>query len=213
MRWFIASIFSSPRPAAKRSPYRSRLGVELLEDRLTPAGFFLTGVGGFTNPAEPNLRIYDSTNPAGGAASFRQPPGDIGTFPGFSGSVRVATGDVNGDGIGDFITAQGDGVGSGSQVRIFDGRSALFSGTAVQIASFFAYGNSAGASTTPDSTACPSTDIPASDRHANGSCTVARDGVRPGAGNLGPTWRNPEGARQVSPDRPRPDHIMDGRRR
>ncbi len=149
MRWSIASIFSSPRPAAKRSPYRSRLGVEHLEDRLTPAGFFLTGVGGFTNPAEPNLRIYDSTNPAGGASSFRQPPGDIGSFPGFSGSVRVATGDVNGDGVGDFITAQGDGLTSGSQVRIFDGASALFSGTAVEISSFFAYGNTAGAATTP----------------------------------------------------------------
>ncbi len=150
MRWSsIPSLFSRPKTAAKkRVPHRNPLRLELLEDRLTPAGFFLTGVGGFTNPAEPNLRIYDSTNASGGASSFLQPPGDIGSFPGFSGSVRVATGDINGDGIGDFITAQGDGAGSGSQVRIFDGNSALFSGTAVEISSFFAYGNSAGASTT-----------------------------------------------------------------
>ena len=150
MRWSILSLSSSPKTAAKkRVPHRNSLRLELLEDRLTPAGFFLTGVGGLTNPAEPNLRIYDSTNPAGGSQSFLQPPGDIGAFPSFSGSVRVATGDVNGDGIGDFITAQGDGADSGSQIRIFDGNSALFNGTAVEISSFFAYGNSAGASTTP----------------------------------------------------------------
>ncbi len=98
MRWSsIPSLFSRPKTAAKkRVPHRNPLRLELLEDRLTPAGFFLTGVGGFTNPAEPNLRIYDSTNASGGASSFLQPPGDIGSFPGFSGSVRVATGDING---------------------------------------------------------------------------------------------------------------------
>ena len=150
MRWTMASLFALTTPPVKKRPALSRwLKCEQLEDRLTPAGFFLTGVGGLTNPAEPNVRIYDSTDSAGGSQSFLQPPGDIGSFPGFSGSVRVATGDINGDGIGDFITAQGDGAGSGSRVRVFDGNSALFSGTAVEIASFFAYSDAAGASQNP----------------------------------------------------------------
>ena len=150
MRWSIPSLFSRPKTAAKkRAPHRNPLRLELLEDRLTPAGFFLTGVGGLTNPAEPNARIYDSTNPAGGSSSFLQPPGDIGSFPGFAGSVRVASGDINGDGIDDIVTAQGSGAGSGSQIRVFDGASAMFSGTRVEISSFFAYSDSAGASTNP----------------------------------------------------------------
>jgi len=149
MRWSISSLFSRPSTAKRNSPYRRRLGVEALEDRLTPAGFFLTGVGGLTNPAEPNVRIYDSTG-SGAASTFLNPPGDIAAFPGgFSGSVRVDSGDVNGDGIDDIITAQGDGAGSASMVKIFDGASALFSGTRVEIASFFAYSNAAGASQTP----------------------------------------------------------------
>ncbi len=149
MRWSISSLFARPTTAKRHSPYRRRLGVEALEDRLTPAGFFLTGVGGFTNPAEPNVRIYDSTG-SGAASTFLNPPGDIAAFPGgFSGSVRVDSGDVNGDGIDDIITAQGPGTGSASMVKIFDGSSALYSGTRVEIASFFAYSDQAGASQTP----------------------------------------------------------------
>ena len=126
-----------------------RLNVEPLEDRLTPAGFFLTGVGGVTAPAEPNVRTYDASTVAGGSSTFLTPPGDIGAFPGFTGAVRVANGDVNGDGIDDIIAAQGAGRTSGSQVRIFDGYSSLFLGTAVELASFFAFSNEAGASQTP----------------------------------------------------------------
>jgi hypothetical protein len=40
-------------------------------------------------------------------------------FPGMSGGVRVAVGDLNGDGLSEIIV----GVGSGSRVRIFDGES------------------------------------------------------------------------------------------
>ena len=52
-------------------------------------------------------------------------------FPGYQGSVRVATGDVNGDGIQDIIVAAG--AGGGPHVKIFDGAS----GQLVQ--SFFAF--------------------------------------------------------------------------
>jgi hypothetical protein len=55
--------------------------------------------------------------------------------PGFLGGVRVATGDVNGDGNPDIITAAGPG--GGPHVRVFDGRNGSpLPGT---IGSFFAY--------------------------------------------------------------------------
>ena len=160
MRWSMPTLFSRPKTAAKkRVPYRHPLRLELLEDRLTPAGFFLTGVGGLTQPNEANARIFDSTNPAGGSQTFLQPPADMTAFPGFTGSVRVASGDINGDGFDDIVCAQGAGPGSGSQVRVFDGARALgidkatglFVGTgaAVEIASFFVYSNADGVSQTP----------------------------------------------------------------
>ena len=126
-----------------------RLVLKTHEDRLTPAGFFLTGVGGITNPAEPNVRTYDSSTVAGGSSTQLNPPGDIVAFPGFAGSVRIANGDVNGDGVDDIIAAQGPGTGSASQIKIFDGYSSMYLGTAVEIASFYAYSNTAEASQTP----------------------------------------------------------------
>ncbi len=129
---------------------RKFLRLETLEDRLTPAGFFLTGVGGLTNPATPNVRVYDASPVPGGSSTYLNPPGDLAAFgPTFAGSVRVANGDVNGDGIDDIITAQGPGAGSASQVKIYDGRSALVGGVSIEIASFYAYSNEAGASQTP----------------------------------------------------------------
>ncbi|CAN5634739.1 hypothetical protein BH09PLA1_BH09PLA1_33180 [soil metagenome] len=52
-------------------------------------------------------------------------------YPGFTGGVRVAAGDVNGDGLADIIT--GVGAGAGPQVKVFD-RNGLN-----EIRSFFAY--------------------------------------------------------------------------
>jgi len=49
----------------------------------------------------------------------------------FTGGVRVATGDVNGDGLADIIT--GAGPGAGPHVKVFDGR------TGAELKSFFAY--------------------------------------------------------------------------
>jgi hypothetical protein len=52
--------------------------------------------------------------------------------PSYTGGVRVAAGDVNGDGTPDIVTGAGPGVGS--HVKVFDGN------TDAEIRSFFAYG-------------------------------------------------------------------------
>jgi hypothetical protein len=56
---------------------------------------------------------------------------DIKPYGGFTGGVRVALGDVNGDGVPDIITAPGPG--GGPQINIYDGQ------TGNLIRSFFAY--------------------------------------------------------------------------
>ena len=160
MLWDTTSLLSRPRrDVKKRTPHRNPLRLEQLEDRLTPAGFFLTGVGGLTNPATPFVRVYDGSDPSA-TSSILTPPGDLAAFnpdlflPGrgptpFINSVRVASGDVNGDGIDDIIAVQGPGGTSASLVHIFDGRQSLFNGLNIEIASFYAYSNEAGASQTP----------------------------------------------------------------
>jgi len=53
--------------------------------------------------------------------------------PSYTGGVRVALGDVNGDGYNDLIT--GTGVGGGPHIKVFN----LISGRPVEMASFFAF--------------------------------------------------------------------------
>ncbi len=76
------------------------------------------GVGG-------QLRVYNSKT---GAMLFGGP---IFPFGGFSGGVRVATGDVNGDGVQDVVAAAGPG--GGPQVNVYDGTNG------VKLYSFFAF--------------------------------------------------------------------------
>jgi hypothetical protein len=73
-----------------------------------------------------HVKAFDATNAA--TASFFAYPGA------FTGGVRVAAGDVNGDSLDDIITAAGPG-GNG-HVKAFNGTSSA------EIASFFAYGPS-----------------------------------------------------------------------
>jgi hypothetical protein len=80
----------------------------------------ITGVGS----GGPHVKVFDGQTGA-----------EIRSFfafgPGFTGGVRVAAGDVNGDGLADIIT--GAGPGAGPHVKVFDGL------TSAEIRSFFAY--------------------------------------------------------------------------
>ncbi len=59
--------------------------------------------------------------------------------PAFKGGVRIASGDVNGDGVNDVIVGSGDG--GGARVRVFDGRDLDKPGRPAQLFDFSAYGN------------------------------------------------------------------------
>jgi hypothetical protein len=72
----------------------------------------------------PHVRVFSAVN---GQEVF----GFYAYHAAFSGGVRVATGDVNGDGQADIITAAGRG--GGPHVRVFDGRNFT------EIAGFFAF--------------------------------------------------------------------------
>ncbi|MFL5328306.1 MAG: choice-of-anchor Q domain-containing protein [Gemmataceae bacterium] len=77
------------------------------------------------------VKVYDSTGKL---------VCDFDAYPGFNGGVRVATADINGDGIEDVIT--GAGPGGSPHVQVFDGK-LLANGIAERIVSalgsFFAY--------------------------------------------------------------------------
>ena len=91
----------------------SRLRIELLESREVPAGIPLVAFGADSG-AEPRLRILERQT---GQVKF-----DFLAFnAGFKGGVRVAIGDVNGDGQDDVIAATGPGVTP--IVKVFDGSS------------------------------------------------------------------------------------------
>lgn len=81
----------------------------------------ITGAGG---EAAPHVRVF-SGETGGELASF------FAYSATFTGGVRVASGDVNGDGFSDIVT--GAGAGGGPHVKVFDGQSG------VETASFFAY--------------------------------------------------------------------------
>lgn len=83
-------------------------------------------VTGPSSRMEPEVRVFDGQTRAM-IDSF------LAYDPTFMGGVRVATGDVNGDGTADIITAPGPGAGP--NIKVFDGTDLT-----VELHSFFAYG-------------------------------------------------------------------------
>ncbi len=75
--------------------------------------------------AGPHVKAFDGGTQAEVQSFFAYDPS-------FAGGVRVAAGDVNGDGVSDIIT--GAGPGAGPHVKVFDGR------THAELYNFFAYG-------------------------------------------------------------------------
>jgi hypothetical protein len=96
-------------------------GDDLIDVNLSAAADIVTGAG---DSAGPHVKVFSGVSAAESASFLAYPPT-------FQGGVRVASGDVNGDGFADVIT--GAGAGGGPHVKVFDGR------TGVQILSFLAY--------------------------------------------------------------------------
>src|SRR5262245_55290518 len=94
--------------ARMRRTDQFRPRVEELEDRVTPANLTLYAVGtDVGTPAE--VRVYNQF-----VLRFVLHP-----FGSFAGGVRVATGDLTGDGVDDIVAAAGPG--SAPVVKAFDG--------------------------------------------------------------------------------------------
>src|SRR5947209_4654632 len=81
--------------------FRSRFELEFLSERVVPSASHLYAVGQDIGGAS-LVRVYNEDG---------SPNRDLSPYPGFSGGARVATGDVNGDGIDDIAVAPGPGGG------------------------------------------------------------------------------------------------------
>lgn len=88
-----------------------KVSIEALENRFAPAGSIIATGAGFGGG--PNIRVFDAETAVERASFFAFDES-------FTGGVRVATGDMNGDGIADYIA--GAGPGAGPSLRIFSGK-------------------------------------------------------------------------------------------
>ena len=68
---------------------------------------------------EGRVRVWSGTGVLFASASLPSFVNDFIPYPGFTGGVNVAVGDVNGDGVPDIITAAGPG--GGPHIRVFNG--------------------------------------------------------------------------------------------
>jgi hypothetical protein len=99
-------------------------GGDTVDVNVIESDTIVTGAG---TGAGPHVKAFSGATTAETLSFFAYAPS-------FTGGVRVATGDINGDGVADIIT--GAGPGAGPHVRVFDGRDNS------ELRSFFAYGPS-----------------------------------------------------------------------
>src|SRR5579885_1584345 len=110
------------RTAVPRPRNRNRLDIERLEDRVVPTGTPAYAIGAAPG-GEPTVSVYDSGGQLVSSFDAYETT--------FTGGVRVAVADLNGDGTPDVVTAAGPG--GGPRVRVFDGA------TGDVLADFMAY--------------------------------------------------------------------------
>src|SRR4051812_45434871 len=108
--WWPRTRHASRRPATRRRPHLLRRSLEHLEDRTVPAAS-LIAVGADAGGG-PRVTVLDRSTGAVVRDFFAYNPA-------FTGGVRVALADLNGDGTADVITAPGPG--GGPHVKVFDG--------------------------------------------------------------------------------------------
>jgi Ca2+-binding RTX toxin-like protein len=116
-----AGLTAPPEPASGRSPADAPT---VRASPHAPAGDGFADIVTATGP-EGQIKIFDATTGVEGPSFL--------AFPGFTGGVRVAGGDVDGDGRDDIIAAVGPGSGGNGQIRVFSGQ------TFEEISSFFAF--------------------------------------------------------------------------
>jgi hypothetical protein len=126
--------------------------------------------GADAGPSGGHVKVFDGVTHAEIRSFF--------AYPGFAGGVRVAAGDVNGDGKADLIT--GAGPGAGPHVKVIDG----FSGA--ELASFFAFGSFQGG-----------VYVAAGDINGDGRADVIT-GAGPGAGPHVKVFNGPGGSELAS---------------
>jgi hypothetical protein len=111
------------KPRCIRRPRPSNLCLEALEDRLVASSSGIVATGADAGGG-PNVVVYDAATRAVKFNFFAYDQN-------FTGGVRVAVGDVNGDGTPDIITAPGPG--GGPDIHVYDGRNGQL------LRQFFAY--------------------------------------------------------------------------
>jgi hypothetical protein len=87
-------------------------------------GFYATGTDAGPAGSVSTVRLYHAGS---GKLLLSFAP-----YPGFAGGVRVAVGDVTGDGVPDVVTAPGKGLAGGSRIKVFDG-AALLNNTVTEV--------------------------------------------------------------------------------
>ncbi len=109
-----------------------RLRLERLEDRATPSS---TRLFALSQDGNSIVAVYEATGPQGPSGNPTSFDGTarllttINPYPGQTGGVRVALGDVTGDNIEDLVTVPGSAAGQVINVKVYDGASLLASQT------------------------------------------------------------------------------------